>query len=232
MLDLHTHILPGIDDGAPDVATAVAMCRSLQQQGMTTVVATPHWHSPRFEVEQDGIQQAWARLRAAVHEQVPGLQLCLGAEHHCCGVEDAAAFVASVKPLGDSQLVLIELPDDHLPPAAWATLFAVIRAGLRPILAHPERCRGLRQQREQVSAFVDAGGLLQLTLGSFIGAHGWSMRWHAYRLFRRHPGACILASDSHDLGVRRPQWDRLPVKWRYLVPQNLAALYRWGGSTR
>jgi len=232
MLDLHTHILPGIDDGAADVATAVAMCRALQQQGMTTVVATPHWHSPRFEVEHEAIQQAWATLFAAIKAQVPGLNLCLGAEHHCSGIEDAIAFVESIKPLGDSRLVLVELPDDHLPPATWATLFAVVRAGLRPILAHPERCRGLRQQREQVAAFVDAGGLLQLTLGSFIGAHGWSMRWHAYRLLRRHPGACVLASDSHDMGVRRPQWDRLPVKWRNLVPANIEALYRWGDSTK
>jgi protein-tyrosine phosphatase len=232
MLDLHTHILPGIDDGAADLATAVALCRSLQQQGVSCVMATPHWRSPRFDVEDSAIQAAWSTLSAAIKEQVPGLELCLGAEHHCSGIEETSAFVASLRPLGESRLALIELPDDHVPPAAWATLFAVIRAGFRPILAHPERCRGLRQQREQVTAFVDAGGLLQLTLGSLIGAHGWSMRWHAHRLLHRFRGACVLASDSHDLGVRRPQWDRLPVKWRCLVPLSLSALYRWGDFTQ
>jgi protein-tyrosine phosphatase len=228
MLDFHTHILPNIDDGAPDLATGVAMCRTLQQQGIQTVVATPHWPSPRFEVVDPAIERAWEALHTAVAQQVPGLALVLGAEHHCSGVEATEAFVGAVKPLGDSNLVLIELPDDHLPPAAWATLFALIRADFRPILAHPERSRGLRNQREQLSAFVDAGGLLQLTLGSLLGKLGWAMRWQAHGLLRRHPGACLLASDSHDLQVRKPQWDLLPAKWRYLVPSNLAELCRWG----
>jgi protein-tyrosine phosphatase len=153
---------------------------------------------------------------------VPNLTLLLGAEHHCSGMEDSAAFVESLRPLGNSRLVLIELPDDHVPPSAWATIFAVIRAGYRPIIAHPERARGLRAQREQVAAFVEAGGRLQLTLGSVIGAHGFIMRWHARGLLRRHRAACLIASDSHDLNVRRPQWDKLPHKLRELVPTTLA----------
>ncbi len=228
MLDIHTHILPGIDDGAPDMATSIALCRSLQAQGVTTAVVTPHWHSPRFDVGENGIAQAWEGLQRAVATAALDLQIVLGAEHHFSGLEDETSFIDAAKPLGDSRLVLIELPDDHLPPATWSTLFTVIRSGLRPILAHPERCRGLRDQRDQLHAFTDAGGLLQITLGSLLGALGWSMRWHAHRLLRRYPDACLLASDSHDLQVRRPQWDRLPGKWRHLVPADLVGLYRWG----
>lgn len=228
MLDLHTHVLPGLDDGAVDLATGLAMCVRLREQGVTTVVATPHWHSPRFEVEEPGIQQAFMLLRAVVLAQLPGLDLVLGAEHHCSGAEDPASFVAGCRPLGDSRVVLVELPDDHLPPRAWATLFALVRAGWRPVLAHPERCRGLRGQRDQLAAFTEAGGLLQLTLGHLIGAHGWRMRWHSRALLRRHPRACLIASDSHDLGVRRPQWERLPPGWRALVPADLAAVSSWG----
>ncbi len=228
MLDLHTHVLPGLDDGAVDLTAGVALCRRLQEQGVTTVVATPHWHSPRFEVEDQRIHQAFAALSAAVADQLPGLAVILGAEHHCSGAEDPASFVATCRPLGDSRVVLVELPDDHLPPSAWATLFALVRAGRRPVLAHPERCRGLRGQRDQVAAFIEAGGLLQLTLGHLLGVHGWSMRWHSRTLLRRHPRACLIASDSHDLGVRRPQWDRLPADWRPLVPADLPAVSRWG----
>ena len=228
MLDLHTHVLPGLDDGAVDLAAGVALCLRLHQQGITTVVATPHWHSPRFEVEHPGIERAWDALRVVVASQVPGLTLVLGAEHHCSGAEDPAAFVAGIRPLGDSRMVLIELPDDHLPLRAWATVFAVVRAGWRPLLAHPERCRGLRGQRDQLAAFVEAGGLLQLTLGHLLGCHGWRMRWHSRALLRRFPQASLIASDSHDLGVRRPQWDRLPTTWRHLVPADLAAVSTWG----
>ncbi len=228
MLDLHTHVLPGLDDGAVDLAAGVALCRRLHEQGVTTVVATPHWHSPRFEVAGDGICTAWAHLRAAVAVELPGLALVLGAEHHCSGIENPAAFVASCRPLGDSQVVLVELPDDHLPANAWATVFALIRAGRRPVLAHPERCRGLRDQPEQFAAFVDAGGLLQLTLGHLLGVHGWRMRWRSRGLLRRYPQACLIASDSHDLGVRRPQWDRLPATWRRFVPGDLLGVSSWG----
>lgn len=228
MLDLHAHILPGIDDGAPDLAAGLALCRRLREQGVDTVVATPHWRSPRFEVHDAGIAAAWAELHTAVAAQVPGLTLVLGAEHHCSGAEDSAAFAASARPLGDTPLVLVELPDDHLPPRAWAVLFETIRCGRRPILAHPERCRGLRREGEQLAAFVDAGGLLQLTLGSLIGRMGWSMRWHSRGLLRRFPTACLVASDSHNLDARRPEWDRLPAAWRHLVPTDLQAVLSWG----
>lgn len=228
MLDLHTHVLPGLDDGAVDLAAGVALCRRLHEQGVTTVVATPHWHSPRFEVAGDGISSAWAQLRAAVAAELPGLALVLGAEHHCSGLEDPAAFVAGCRPLGDSRVVLVELPDDHLPANAWTTVFALIRAGRRPVLAHPERCRGLRDQPDQLAAFVEAGGLLQLTLGHLLGVHGWRMRWRSRGLLRRYPKACLIASDSHDLGVRRPQWDRLPATWRRFVPGDLQGVSSWG----
>jgi len=230
MLDLHTHVLPGLDDGAVDLAAGVALCRRLHEQGVTTVVATPHWHSPRFDVDGAGITTAWDTLRTTVAGELPNLTLVLGAEHHCSGLEDPASFVAGCRPLGDSRVVLVELPDDHLPANAWATLFALLRAGRRPVLAHPERCRGLRGQRDQMTAFVEAGGLLQLTLGHLLGVHGWRMRWHSRGLLRRYPKSCLIASDSHDLGVRRPQWDRLPASWRPFVPVDLRAVSSWGSA--
>jgi protein-tyrosine phosphatase len=207
MIDLHTHVLPGIDDGAVDLGAGLALCRKLREQGVDTVVATPHWRSPRFDVVEPGIATAWANLS---------------------GLEDAPAFVASLRTLGSSRLVLIELPDDHLPARTWTSLFEAIRNGKRPLIAHPERCKGLRNQREQVAAFVEAGGLLQLTLGSLIGTNGWSMRWHSRGLLKRHPGACVIASDSHNLAARAPRWDRLPVHWRHLVPADLLTVERWG----
>jgi protein-tyrosine phosphatase len=228
MIDLHTHVLPGIDDGAVDLGAGLALCRKLREQGVDTVVATPHWRSPRFDVVEPGIATAWANLSEAVAREIAGLTLILGAEHHCSGLEDAPAFVASLRTLGSSRLVLIELPDDHLPARTWASLFEAIRNGKRPLIAHPERCKGLRNQREQVAAFVEAGGLLQLTLGSLIGTNGWSMRWHSRGLLKRHPGACVIASDSHNLAARAPRWDRLPVHWRHLVPADLLTVERWG----
>lgn len=225
MLDLHTHVLPGIDDGAVDIEAGVALCRRLREVGIDHVVATPHWCSPRFAgVIDDRIARAWAELTTRVAAEVPGLRLHLGAEHHLSGLQPDEAFISSLRPLGGGKHVLIELPDDHLPRTAWRTLFAIQRAGFKPVIAHPERCKGLGAGDDALAAYVEAGGLLQLTLGHLIGAHGLIMRWKSRRLLKRHPRACVIASDSHDLGARRPRWDALPERWRELVPADLEAL--------
>ena len=227
MLDCHTHVLPAIDDGAKDLDDAMALCRRLGELGVTEIVATPHWCSPRFTVISEGIAAAWTALSSRVQAELPQLRLVLGCEHHLSGLQSPESFVASIRPLGGGRCVLIELPDDHLPPSTWNVLFAVLRAGFRPIVAHPERCKGLSASNGQLRAYTEGGGLLQLTLGHVLGAHGLIMRFKSRRLLRRYPRSCILASDSHDLQARRPRWDQLPQRLRGLVPADLAALESW-----
>jgi len=226
MLDIHTHILPGIDDGADSLATSLDLCRTLHAQGIREVVATPHWCSPRFEISSTDIMQAWAKLSEAITSAVPGLRLHLGAEHHLSGLQQASSFVASLRPLGSSRSVLIEFPDDHLPDNAWSCLHAVITAGLRPIIAHPERCRGLRGQHRAIQSFLEQGGRLQFDLGNLLGHHGLMMRWRSRSQFARYRAGAIIASDSHNLKVRRPRWDELPPAWRSAVPTSLTELAR------
>jgi protein-tyrosine phosphatase len=229
VLDCHTHILPAVDDGVRTLADALQLLERMQELGITEVVATPHWCSPRFNVVDALIAGAWDALRAAVAERGLTLRLHLGAEHHLSGLQPPQAFVETLRPLGGTRVVLIELPDDHLPTSTWSTLFAISRAGMRPLLAHPERCKGLSASSPLLRSYVDGGGLLQLTCGHVIGAHGLIMRWKSRRLLRRFPKACLLAGDVHDhSGPRRPRWDELPERWRPLVPDSLAALAGWG----
>lgn len=229
MLDFHLHILPGVDDGAPDLATALAMLRLLREQGVDQAVATPHWRSPRFTTVDEGrIAAAWSELTAAAG--ATGMVLHLGAENHCTGAGDPEEFAARARPLGSSACVLVEFPDDHLPPAAWACCFALRRRGLRPVIAHPERCKGLRGQRAALADYVADGGMLQLTAGSLAGRHGWLMRWRSRGLAAAFPAACVAASDSHDLAARRPPWDVLPERYRGLVVADLPALAARAGS--
>jgi hypothetical protein len=114
-------------------------------------------------------------------------------------------------------------------PVTWASLFAG-----HPALASdrsspiPSAAKGCSNQREQMGAFVEAGGLLQLTLGSLIGTHGFMMRWHSRGLLKRHPTACVIASDSHNLAARAPLWNKMPDAWRHLIPVGLAEVERWG----
>jgi protein-tyrosine phosphatase len=226
MLDIHTHILPGIDDGAPDLEAGVALCRELHGQGITSIVATPHWCSPRFSVEEVAIYTQWTKLTAALAE-VTTLRLVLGAEHHFSGFQAVDAFIATLRPLGDSRCVLVELPDDHLPGKTWEALWAVRFAHFVPIIAHPERCKGLSGSDPNLRSFVNNGGLLQLTLGHLLGANGLRMRWKSRGLLRRFPASCLIGSDSHNLRARRPRWNELPEAWKSAVPKNLDALANW-----
>lgn len=226
MLDIHSHILPGIDDGAPDLEASLALCRELRAQGVTHVVATPHWCSPRFSVQEEGIYRTWNALVAAA-AGIAGLTLALGAEHHYSGLQDAKAFVASLRPLGDSRCVLIELPDDHLPNTIWDAMWQVKSAKFTPIIAHPERCKGLKLSDPGLRDFVFNGGLLQLTLGHLLGGNGLRMLWRSRVLFHKFHASCLIASDSHNLWSRRPRWDELPEKWRASVPRDLSQLVGW-----
>jgi len=230
VLDLHCHLLAAVDDGPADPASALALLVGLRQQGVVSAVATPHLLSPRFA--PDGLEamiaEAWPRLQDQAASI--GLHVFLGAENHCSGQLDPETFATAAHPLGDGPCVLVELPDDHLPARAWASCFALVRSGRRPVLAHPERCRGLRGDDEGLAAFVASGGLLQITAGHVAGIHGWAMRWRSRRLLARFPQACVLASDAHDLRARRPAWDRLPAKFRRWICPDLPSLARWQGG--
>lgn len=229
VLDLHCHLLAAVDDGPADPAQAVALVAGLRQQGVDCAVATPHLLSPRFADVEPMITSAWPRLQEQA--AAAGLRVFLGAENHCSGQLEPEAFAQTARPLGDGPCVLVELPDDHLPARAWASCFALVRRGRRPVLAHPERCRGLRGDDEGLAAFVASGGLLQITVGHVAGVHGWAMRWRSRRLLARFPQACVLASDAHDLRARRPAWDKLPSKFRRWICPDLPSLAMWSGGT-
>ncbi len=229
MLECHCHLLPGVDDGAPDLATALALLTDLAGMGITEVVLTPHRGSTRVPVDVEAIAPAYASLleAAAQTPATDALRLHLGAENHLSGVADPTRWAAEAIPLGDSNVVLIELPDDHLPANTWEVVFAVQRRGKRPLLAHPERCKGLAASDPGLARYVQSGGLLQLTVGHVIGAHGWRMRWRANRLRSRFSKSCILASDTHDRGPRRPRWDALAPDLHQHWPKDLKQLHAW-----
>ncbi len=229
VLDLHCHLLAAVDDGPADLAQALSLVAELRHQGVNYAVATPHLLSPRFA---DGVEAKIARAWPRLQEQAAaaGLQVFLGSENHCSGQLDPEAFAQAARPLGDGPCVLVELPDDHLPARAWASCFALVRSGRRPVLAHPERCRGLCGDDEGLAGFIANGGLLQITVGHVAGVHGWAMRWRSRRLLARFPQACVLSSDAHDLRARRPAWDKLPAKFQRWICPDLPSLASWQGG--
>lgn len=201
MIDLHTHILPGLDDGPSTTEQAVALARTVADGGVTTAVATPHvsFDYPRTPAE---IEAAADRIRAALLASEIELEIITGAEVELAYVFDRNDDELARLHLGGGPYLLVESP---LSPAAGdfdPMLLTLQVRGHRVVLAHPERCPAFQRHPERLERLVGAGMLCSITAGSMSGRFGNTVRRFTLDLF--HRGLVHnISSDTHDT-VRRP----------------------------
>src|SRR4051812_12833058 len=194
LVDLHAHVLPGLDDGPADAAEARAVCAALAAEGVRTVVATPHVS------EAYGSEPGQAAAAAAALGELP-LQLLVGAEVNPSRLGDVLAGDARSFTLGGSDVLLLEATT-RIPLQLLETSCRLVqRAGLRPLLGHPERCLALQQAPAQAQALVSAGAFVQVTAGALVGALGRSSERCARTLLEAGVVHAV-ASDVHALSVR------------------------------
>ncbi|MFN8483335.1 MAG: CpsB/CapC family capsule biosynthesis tyrosine phosphatase [Anaerolineae bacterium] len=196
MIDLHSHILPGLDDGARTQDESVTMAREWVAAGVTTVACTPHSEP---HIPKSSLAVAVARLQSALDAAGIALRLALGIEvflepDMASLIEREVAFT-----LGGTRYMLVELPFEIWPPYTEQTLFALQVRGVTPILAHPERYRAVQLHPERVAPLVERGVLMQLTAYSLTGRGGREIQKAAGALLR-HGHAHLIASDSHRPG--------------------------------
>ena len=201
MIDLHSHVLPGIDDGAADLDEALAMARAAAADGVTTVVATPHadTHQPRSDVAAR-VLALQAELDAAgiALRLLPGVEIALSPD-----VPERLRD-GTLLTLAGSRYALIELPFNVMPPHVDRVLYEVQLAGFTPLMAHVERYRYVQSALERLDEWCERGAVLQVTAGSLRGDFGSRPRAAAAAIAR---GAwpAVLASDAHDSRHRRPE---------------------------
>ena len=200
MTDLHTHILPGMDDGAADLKQSLAMLRAEGQQGVDTVVLTPHFYRVDETVETflERRSRAWETLRSSLPDDAP--ELILGAEvtwYH--GIMDEPRIMDLC--LGDSACILLEMP---LRPWSDNLLEQVYRfagvTGTTPILAHVERYLHL-QKNGQLKTLIEMGIPMQLSASAFRNPFA-AMK--ANRLLKS--GTWLLGTDCHNTSTRPPNY--------------------------
>ncbi len=202
MIDLHSHLLPGIDDGARDVAISLEMARAYVAQGVTHVACTPHILPGLYHNSGQQIRAAVADLQGHLDRERIPLQLVTGADNHV--VPDFVAGLQSghLLTLGDSRYVLVEPPHHVAPPQLDAMFFNVLVAGYVPILTHPERLTWIEHKYALVEQLASRGVWMQITCGSLSGRFGRRARYWAERMLDEGL-VHILATDAHD-PVRRP----------------------------
>ncbi|GAB4177247.1 MAG: tyrosine protein phosphatase [Geothermobacteraceae bacterium] len=197
MIDLHCHILPGVDDGADSLEVALEMARLAAKDGVSTLVATPH--VPDCGLNREQIAARTAEFQQELVRRNMELTLLPGADAaSSLGVEGLTSC-----RLGTGPGVLVEFPHTHLPAEAGELVFELICRDLQPIITHPERNAGIARNPELVEPLVDAGAWLQLTAGSLMGTFGPEARSCA-RFLLRKGWVHVLASDAHGVDWRPP----------------------------
>ena len=203
MIDIHNHLIPGVDDGAGDLASSRDALGRMHEQGVLGVVTTPHLQgsitqNPSQLAEFfERVDPAWANLQSLRSEQFPELNLERGVEI----MLDAPTLDLSDDRLrlAGSRFVLVEFPHMVVPPNSAPALFDLKMRGWSPIVAHPERYSSLDDRLEIISEWRRVGALLQVNCGSLVGRYGTKAKITAWRLLRRG-WVDYLSSDYHGRG--------------------------------
>lgn len=202
-IDIHCHILPGVDDGSPDIETTRQMLKTAWEEGIREMIATPHFHKGRVEVSAEELRTAWEQTASCAQEISKEFQIYLGNElyssHSLVELLDAGKIFS----LAESRYVLVEFS----PQKGYSELEALLKqlqmAGYRPILAHAERYECLLKKPYRAEELTDMGILIQVNAASVTGENGFAARMFVKKLLK-YEMVHFLGTDAHDMKTRKP----------------------------
>ena len=205
MIDLHSHILPGIDDGANTLADSLDMARQAIETGVTHMMCTPHIMEGIYENNQLTIQAAYFGLVQAVKEHGCPLKLSYAAEVRIAPEILQWVNDNKIPYLGQWQgkhALLLELPHSHIPAGTENLIRWLLKHNVQPVIAHPERNRDIIAQYSKIKMLKREGCIFQVTAGSFVGRFSESIRSVALKMLEDDL-VNYIASDTHNV-TRRP----------------------------
>jgi protein-tyrosine phosphatase len=208
MVDIHCHIIPGIDDGAKDMDMSIDMIKCAQDDGTSTMIATPHYCSGVFENQFSDICLKVDELNQEIQKNgllvnvLPGQEVLLSKDT----IELYKA--GEINGLNKSRYMLIELPFDRMPNYTLEVIYELRILGIVPILAHPERYEFIIQDLTKINEFIEEGCLFQINSHSISGMFGKAVKKTADHLLANR--VChFIASDAHSNRNRRPEINRI-----------------------
>lgn len=204
MIDIHIHILPGVDDGASDWDTALSMARMAVESGVTAVTATPHCNMQYRNFHNSLLAQRLGRFRDKLRQfQIP-LEVYSGME--IMGSYDTGERLrdGTLSTLNGSRYPLVEFHFVGNGREETEILDAILQCGYRPMVAHPERYLYVQEEPELLNTWLEMGCLFQINRGSLMGRFGAGAESLAYAMVGRG-FATVVASDAHS-DLRRTPW--------------------------
>lgn len=203
MIDLHCHILPGIDDGSKSLEMSLQMARIAVADGIRTLACTPHIYPGLYMNDAAGITAARDALQAALDEHGIALQLTTGADVHLVPGLVHGLRTGRIPSLNRTRYVLLEPPHHVAPPRFAELVFDLVANGYTPVITHPERLTWVETHFETFVDLTRQGAWMQVTAGSLTGVFGSRAQYWGER-FVGEGLTHILATDAHSIGRRVP----------------------------
>ena len=200
MIDIHSHILPEVDDGPKSWDVSVAMCRMAVTDGITHMVATPHAND-RYHYDREYLKGVLAHLQQLVGDTI---KLSLGCDFHLSYDNLQDAFSNPTRyVIEGSQYMLVELSNYSVPPQTTDSFLKLGDCGMTAIITHPERNPIVRESPQRIVEWAEQGCIIQMTGSALTGFWGERARRVAQWLLERQ-SVHVLASDAHDTAKRVP----------------------------
>ena len=201
MIDIHSHILPGIDDGAQTEADSLKMARAAVKEGITTIVATPHHRNGKYDNERNNIIRWVETLNELIISEGIPLTVLPGQETRINGDMIPELENNIILPINNTKYVFVEFPSAHVPRYASQMLFDIQVAGYIPVIVHPERNQELIEHPNRLYEFVKKGALTQVTAASVEGKFGKNIQKFSRQIIESNL-AHFIASDAHNTTTR------------------------------
>ncbi|MGN0251422.1 MAG: CpsB/CapC family capsule biosynthesis tyrosine phosphatase [Oliverpabstia sp.] len=201
--DVHCHIIPGVDDGAKDISTALELLRMEYEDNVRSLIVTPHYRRGMFETPRETIIKQFLMLKKEASHFFPDMIINLGCEFHVNMDMIDLLEERDWAMMAGTDYVLTEFSEAHNLSYIWERCYSLLCNGYIPIIAHAERYSALYKKYDEIEKLVDLGAMIQMNASSIMGADGLSMKGFCKKIMKMNL-LHFVGSDAHNLTDRKP----------------------------
>lgn len=201
MIDMHSHILWNVDDGPATIEESVQILQQAAKEGITDIISTSHFQHPQYSAPYEIVSERIGQLQQELNNH--HIPLTIHAGHEVRLTEKLLPTIqeGGIHLLANSKYLLLELPSSHIPNYTKNIIHALLVEGITPIIAHPERNKGIAEKPERLERLIREGALAQITAGSLAGHFGKSIQKLSLDLVRANL-VHTYGSDVHNQSTR------------------------------
>ena len=204
MIDLHAHILPGLDDGPAEMSESIQMCRMAYKDGVRSIVATPHMNDGMYNITASQMREKASQITDALAQDGVTMNILPGGDISLTPETLGKLQSGEISTVAENGVyVMLELPNDVVPVKLHETIFEIQSAGYIPIISHIERYSSVQTNISNMEKMVEWGVVTQLTAASIIGEFGKAAKECSMELIKCRLGH-VVASDMHGVKKRPP----------------------------